>query len=116
MAAHLLRPVLAAALGAAVATAAFAQPAETFLQKAIQGDTSEIMLGRLAVQHGATPGVRRFGRTLVHDHSQAKAEAAALAQRLSIAAPTNPTDAAEQERLKLAGLSGRAFDREFVRY
>lgn len=109
----LLPLTLAAALAAG---AALAQPAEDFLQKAIQGDTSEIMLGRLAIQHGATPAVRNFGQMLVHDHTQAQAEAQALAQRLSISAPTSPTNAAEAERLKLAGLSGRAFDREFVRW
>ena len=107
-----------AALLSAVGPNALAGPSSRadFLKTAIKGDNSEIKLGNLAAQKGATPGVRHFGRTLVTDHMKARAQAARVADRLGINAPSRPMAKAEAEYMKLRTLSGRHFDREFVRY
>ena len=42
-----------------------------FLKTAIEGDNSEIMLGRMAMQNPTTsPAVKRFSRMLIEDHTQ----------------------------------------------
>src|SRR5579872_4900860 len=92
-----------------------ASPSE-FLQKAIRGDSSEIMLGSMAARRGDSPSVREFGRVLVKDHSKARDQALALARRLGVSAPRMPLRVAVVERNRLAPLTGELFDREFTRY
>ena len=61
-------------------------------------------------------GVRSFGQTLVTDHSKAKGEVTALARREGVPVTDQPMAEAQQEKTKLAGLHGSAFDHEFARY
>ncbi|NTH49232.1 DUF4142 domain-containing protein [Agrobacterium rhizogenes] len=63
------------------------------LERCDQGDNAEISPGRLAVQKGASAGVRSVEQTLVDDHSQNKKDAAALALDLDVKA----TDGVGQE-------------------
>ena len=97
-------------------SSAFAGSREDFLNDAIKGDNSEIMLGRLAARHGGTPAMREFGRTLMADHAKAKAEASRLARHLGIDPPSGAMLKADAEYVKLRVLSGKSFDREFAGY
>jgi putative membrane protein len=87
-----------------------------FLHHAIEGDNSEIELGAMAAEHGANPRVRAFGRMLHQDHSQHRAEAAALAKRMHSFVPRSLSAEAIREKGKLSRLRGGDFDREFARY
>jgi putative membrane protein len=100
----------------AVASAAFADGRSDFVTKAMKGDNSEMMLGRFAEQRAASPKVRAYGRTLFVDHSKGKAQAVALARSMGIQPTDEPMDVAKDERQKLMGMNGQAFDREFVSY
>ena len=82
----------------------------------MQGDNSEMTLGSIAAKRGASAGVRHFGRMLSTDHSQGKAQAAAVARRLHVPVTNEMAPEAIAERAKLARLRGRSFDREFARY
>ena len=99
-----------------VSSAAYAGTPKQFLQNAIQGDNSEMMLGRLAQRKADSQSVQEFGETLFDDHSKAKAQAARVAERLGVPVPERPMDKALDERDRLSRLSGEQFDREFVRY
>jgi putative membrane protein len=108
-------------LGGLIAAVLFVSPAlaasdQQFISDAIKGDNSEIMLGKLAVQKASSTGVKRFGQTLVTDHSKAKTQAGAVAKRLGITPPDGPMDQAQAEYNKLSAMSGTAFDNEFVNY
>ncbi len=87
-----------------------------FLTDAIKGDNSEVQLGQLAQQKGASQGVKEFGQTLVTDHGKAKEQAAQLAQQAGMQVPDGIKDGAKQEMTKLQGLSGADFDKEFASY
>ncbi|MDB5700984.1 MAG: hypothetical protein JWL66_1183 [Sphingomonadales bacterium] len=111
--------VVAASLAAtatATAAAAAGSGGASFLTEAMQGDNSETALGALAARRGSSEGVRRFGAMLAADHSRGKAEAEAVARKLHVPVTDRLAPEAVKERLKLAGLTGRAFDREFARY
>jgi putative membrane protein len=97
-------------------SAAGAAPAPIFLHEAIQGDNSEIRLGKLVAARGSSAAVRSFGRTLVLDHSTARAQAAAVAQRMGVSVPNSMMPDARSEYAKLERLHGRAFDREVRRH
>jgi putative membrane protein len=109
---------LLAAIGV-LGVAGAAWPAESdnaFIQKAIAGDSSEIMLGQLAQTRAGSPEVKDFGRMLVTDHTRAREQALRTAAMMGFTASTDPTDEAKAEGAKLSALSGAAFDAEFRRY
>jgi putative membrane protein len=86
-----------------------------FLTEAAQGDVSEVMLGGVAVAKGSMAGVRDFGLMLLQDHAKALGQELPLLRGAPQSALT-PTPEALQELNKLAGLSGTAFDQEFLTY
>jgi putative membrane protein len=89
---------------------------QTFITKAIQGDNSELELGRLAATKAESQGVRDYGNMLAADHEKAKEQALRIARGLGITPPREPMEKAKAERDKLERLSGRKFDEEFLRY
>jgi putative membrane protein len=103
------------ALAAMALPAGAATPAH-FLHDAIQGDNSEMTLGAMAADRGASMGVRQFGRQLQRDHADARRDAVGVARSLGVSVPADMTPEARSERIRLQRLSGRAFDREFARY
>jgi putative membrane protein len=106
-------PIAAAIL---VPAAAIAAPPAAFLHDAIQGNYSEVTLGRIAQNRGSSAQVRSFGAMLVRDHSKGLAQAQAIAARLHLRIPATLTPQARTEQRILRHLSGRAFDRELRRY
>jgi putative membrane protein len=108
--------MLAFAAVVLVPPAAAAAPAEQFVRDAVQGNVSEVALGRLIASRGATPQVRDFGSVLVRDHGRGLAQALALAARLRIPAPAVMTPGASRELQRLRRLNGRAFDLEVRTY
>jgi hypothetical protein len=70
-------------------TAAVAAPPAAFLKKAIQGNFSEVTLGRIIQNRGASDQVRRFGAMLVTDHSKGLAQAQDIASRMRLRIPAS---------------------------
>ncbi|WP_370677310.1 DUF4142 domain-containing protein [Pleomorphomonas sp. PLEO] len=111
------RTILAsAAVACLIASPAFAKADKAFLRDAIQGDNSEIALGKLAAQKGDSEGVKTFGTTLATDHAMAKEAAATVATSMKVRVTDKIMPEARAELRKLNKLSGPAFDREFARY
>jgi putative membrane protein len=106
--------VVAAALLSS--TAALAAPPRVFLKKAIQGNYSEVVLGRIIQSRGASPQVRQFGAMLVSDHGKGLSQAQDIAARLRLRIPATLTPEARSEQRRLQRMSGRAFDREVRQY
>lgn len=97
-------------------TAVAAKPTREFMKDAIQGDYSEMTLGRFIQSRGATPQVRSFGAMLARDHSNGLGQATRLSAKLGLRIPAEMAPEARAELLRLHHLSGRAFDREVRRY
>jgi putative membrane protein len=95
-------------------TAADAKEPKAFIEGGIQGDTSEVMMGKLASKKGTSGGVKQFGETLVDDHSKAKNEKIAVAKKIGADVPEGPSKEAQTEYDRLSKMNGQAFDREFV--
>jgi putative membrane protein len=80
----------------------------------MKGDNSEVALGQLAQQKGGSQGVKDLGSMLVTDHGAHKTQVAALAQQAGVAVTDDINDEAKTLKTKLDGLSGDAFDKQFV--
>jgi len=113
---HMIAALLTAVATMGIAGTARAQPPEQFIQHAIRGNQSEMMLGTLAESRAGSPKVRDYGRQLERDHSMAKQDAIRTARRMRTANPAGMTREAREEYGRLKMLRGPAFDREFIRY
>jgi len=109
---------LAAAVVIALATAApaLAKDDAKFLHKALEGDNSEMRLGRLAEQQGYSRGIRNFGRMLATDHAAARKQAVPVAKAHNVRLTEEMAPEASAEYRKLRRMHGWAFDAEFARY
>jgi putative membrane protein len=85
-----------------------------FLRKAAEGGMAEVKFGELAVQKGGSEGVKAFGQKMVDDHTALNNEMAPIADSMGVRVPKtiNKEDQAEYD--KLSGLSGDAFDTEYL--
>jgi putative membrane protein len=105
--------VMAAGLSAPLALAAGTQP-DRFIRKAIEGNLSEVKVGRLAERKGATAGVRHFGAVLAEDHAKANRQAMSAASSMGVTPPAAPSPKERRIYEHLAALSGKRFDAAFV--
>ncbi len=91
-------------------------PDQTFVKKAVVGGLAEVQLGKLAVEHAASPDVRQFGQRMVQDHSKANQELMALVKTKAISVPTALDHKHQEEADRLATLQGAAFDRAYLQH
>jgi len=103
---------LIATAGVAYATTA-PSPSE-FVTDAIKGDNAEIQMGKLAEEQGGSAAMKRFGRTLVADHTKAKSQMDRVAEQVGVKPTSDLPADADAEMKKLQGLKGAAFDKEFA--
>ena len=120
--AHTIHAVAAAcALSLAFAGAAMAAPKaqsstkdQRFMTEAIEGDLSEVNMGKLAQQKGQSDQVKQFGQTLAQDHGDHLQKAQQLASQNGLQAPSEPNRQQKAMYSRLEGLSGNRFDKAFA--
>lgn len=89
-----------------------------FIRNAAAGGQMEVDLGKLAADKGSSDDVKKFGQTMVDDHSKANDELKALASSKGVDltkamdAGMKKTDAAKK---KLEGKSGADFDKAYMK-
>jgi putative membrane protein len=84
-----------------------------FLTDAMQGDNSEVAIGRLTQEQGTSQKVKDFGRLLVDDHGSHKEELKTLATTAGVAVTDEPSAEGKANLEKLKALSGAEFDKQF---
>jgi putative membrane protein len=87
---------------------------DIFATKAAAGGLTEVQLGQIARQNGASQDVKNFGAKMVTDHGKANDNLKAVAAKDSITIPDKPN--AEQQALidKLSKETGAAFDKDYI--
>src|SRR3954469_15306701 len=99
--------------GAGGQTSGLSSADRKFAMDAAMDGMTEVQLGRLATQQGASDSVKQFGQRMVDDHTKANND---LMQWASTSGLTLPTalDAKHQAMVtKMSGLSGAAFDKAY---
>ena len=91
-----------------------ASPDQAFIKKAAVGGLAEVQLGKLAVEHAASPDVKQFGQRMVGDHDKANRELMAMAEQKGSAVPTALDRKHRQTADRLGKLHGAAFDRAYI--
>lgn len=86
----------------------------SFMNNAAIGGIFEVAVGKVAAERAGDAKVKDFGNMLVEDHTKANNELAALATARGITPPTKLPAAKQAKIDRLAKLSGRSFDRQFL--
>jgi putative membrane protein len=124
---ELFRPVAVAVVAMAFALNAGAadkmsadkkdvRPDAAFVLEAGQDGHAEVEHGKLAQKNGSSAAVKEFGQRMVADHSKAGSELAAIAKKLGITPPSEPSEKHKAEHKKLAALKGDKFDDEYAHH
>ena len=85
-----------------------------FIQMAGEGGLAEVEDGRLAERKGS-PAVKKIGATMVKDHGEVNAKLRTLALRDSVMVGTTVSDQDAATTKMLSGLTGSAFDAEYLK-
>jgi putative membrane protein len=85
-----------------------------FLAKAAQSDFNEIALSKLAEQKAASPDVKAFAHTMVKEHTMLTDNMKPFAQQFGLNPPVALDSDHQKVFDKLKGLSGKAFDKEYI--
>lgn len=88
---------------------------KAFIRIAGRADNAEIELGRLAAQKTSATAANQFGQRMVEDHSKLNQELTAIASKQNVSIPTDLEPKDEKEKNVLSKLSGKRFDREYMK-
>ena len=85
----------------------------------VAANTVDVEAGKLAQSKTKNKKVREFADSMVRDHTAVNKAAVALVTKLGVTPEENDTSRAltesgEKTRARLSGLSGKAFDREYI--
>jgi putative membrane protein len=98
----------------------FAQTAKTdaqsFLEKAAEGQQIEFSLGQLAAQRAVNERVKDFGQEMVEDHKKGSQQVEQLAMKCGVQLYPGVSEEHKLKVNNLSQLSGHAFDRAYIDY
>ncbi len=79
---------------------------KSFMKEAAQGGMSEVEMGKMAQQKGKSDDVKKFGSTMVADHTKAGNELMAIAKKKGVDL--------SKEKGKMMKLNDANFDKEYI--
>jgi len=84
-----------------------------FILDAAQSGFHEVKMGMLGVERGTNSALKAYAQRILDDHTLSNTEIEALARLKGVTLPdTTKTDNSSE---RLSGLTGTAFDQEFIR-
>jgi putative membrane protein len=86
-----------------------------FMTEAIQGDLSEVQMGKLAQDKGQNDRVKQFGKMLQEDHSEHLQKAQQIASQDNLKAPSEPNATQQRTYQRLSELPSGKFDAAFAK-
>ncbi|WHZ25921.1 MAG: hypothetical protein OJF51_000716 [Nitrospira sp.] len=90
--------------------------AQSFLEKAAEGQQIEISLGQLAVQRAVNERVKDLGQQMVEVHKKSSQQVELLAMKGGVQLSPGVSEEHKQQVNKISQLSGHAFDRAYIDY
>jgi putative membrane protein len=79
---------------------------KSFMKEAAQGGMMEVEMGKMAQQKGKSADVKKFGSTMVADHTKAGNELMAIAKKKGVDL--------SKEKGKMMKLNDATFDKEYI--
>jgi putative membrane protein len=111
-----MKSLLIAAALLSSAPFAFADSLDSgFIKGAAEDGLSEVDLGQLAQRKASNPAVKEFAAMMVKDHGEANEKLKTLAAAKQVSLPKSPSVMQKSSKTKLDLLSGKAFDKSYVK-
>ena len=88
---------------------------ESFASQVAVIGKAEIELGQIALQNTKDENVRKYAERMIKDHSAADKKLKAIAAKENLQLPQSLDQEHESLKMKLQGMSGEQFDREYVK-
>jgi putative membrane protein len=89
---------------------------EQYMMKTAHGLISEVALGEMTQKKAADERVKQFGKRMVDDHGKDLLNLKQLASQKKVTLPDTMDHGQKKEFDKLGKLSGKDFDKEYVKY
>lgn len=88
-----------------------------FLNKALVGNTVEVMMAELALKKGESADVKEFAEMMIKDHKKANSELSEIDDAHGSSVPS-PNPSAEDKALyaQMTSLTGTAFDTAYIKH
>lgn len=90
--------------------------AQSFLEKAAEGQQIELSLGQLATQRGQNERVKEFGAQMAEEHKKASQQVEELAMKGGMKLSPGLSEERKEKVNRLSHLFGHAFDRAYLNY
>jgi putative membrane protein len=87
---------------------------QMFVRKAFEGGLAQVQFGQLAAEKGGSDDVKALGRQMVEDHTALNKDLESVADSMGVMLPKHIDKEDQAELDKLKGLSGDAFDTEYL--
>lgn len=113
---RLAAAVAALSIAHVVVAADLSHKDEKYMTKTAHGLISEVAMGEMAQKSAADERVKQFGKRMVDDHGKDLANLKQLASRKKVTLPEAMDHGQKKEFDKLGKLSGKDFDKEYVKY
>jgi putative membrane protein len=84
-----------------------------WLQTSVEGDIFEIRGGHIALHTSSNARVRLLARTLIEDHTKSLKETRALAHRLGVQTPNEPSPTQRWQLEEIAEMRGSQFNHDY---
>src|SRR5256714_1245551 len=88
------------------ATTALSEKDKSFMKEAAKGGMMEVDMGKMVQQKGKSADVKKFGSTMVADHTKANNELMAIAKKKGVDL--------SKEKGKMMKLNDPTFDKEYI--
>jgi putative membrane protein len=99
-------PQPSAAPSKSPATAALSDKDKSFMKEAAKGGMMDVDMGKMAQQKGKSADVKKFGSTMVADHTKANNELMGIAKKKGVDL--------SKEKGKMMKLNDATFDKEYI--
>jgi len=86
-----------------------------FLKKANQGSVDEIDLAQLALKKSSDDDVKAFAQKMIDDHGKLLDDMKPFDMQAGVSIPEHPDAAGEATKLKLDVLTGKTFDKAYIK-
>jgi putative membrane protein len=96
------------------AGAKIAKADERMMKNLAQANIAEIETGKLAQEKAAKDEVKKFGQTMVDDHTKSLTELQALASQKGVELPNEPDTKHKATATALKALNGENFDKQYM--
>jgi putative membrane protein len=107
------RPSMQDSMGSSGQTAQ-ATKDKMFVRNAVEGGLAQVQFGQLAAEKGGSDDVKALGRQMVEDHTALNKDLENVADSMGVMLPKHINKGDQEELDKLNGLSGDAFDTEYL--